>query len=87
MNDKTMETVYGKPVKTSYCDALNEMLVSKDSRFTSDEFVMMIRQRLEDKPITVPVFMKFYNWLYNQFSDKTCHKMAKYTPSYKDTAN
>lgn len=87
-NNKTKETIYGKPEKMSYCDAINEMLVSTDSRFTSDAFVMMIRQRLTDKSINVTVFMKFCRWLYNQFSDKSCHKMAKYAPllpSYDDT--
>lgn len=67
--------------KKSYCDAINEMLVSTDSRFTSDGFVMMIRHWLADQSITVPVFMKFCRWLYGQFNDNSCHKMAKYAPS------
>ena len=71
--------VYGKP-DASYCDALNEMLVSKDTRFVNDPFVMMLRERLKNNNISVSIFMKFARWLYNQFSDKTCHKMAKFSP-------
>lgn len=79
INNKTSETVYGKP-DSSYCDALNEMLVSQDVRFTQDVFIVMIRNRLDNRNITPAVFMKFARWLHNQMSDKTCHKMAQFSP-------
>lgn len=71
-------------------DTVNEMLVSldRDCSFTSNEFVMMIRQRLANKPFTVPIFMKFCRWLCSQFSHKSYHKMAKYalsSASYKNS--
>lgn len=81
MKVEAKEIVYRKPEKMRYCDAKNEMPVSSDSRFTSDEFVMMIRERLVNKSITVPVFIKFSRWLFNQFSDESCHKMTEYAPS------
>ncbi|XP_065209527.1 uncharacterized protein LOC135837987 [Planococcus citri] len=78
-NKKTGEIVYGKP-DSSYCDALNEMLVSKDDRFTKDAFIVMIRQRLIDNKVNSAVFMKFARWLYSQFSDEACHRMAQFCP-------
>lgn len=87
--NKTGEMLYGKPENLSYCDALNEILVSTNVRFTSDLFVMMVRNRLIEGGITASVFMKFSRWLYNQFTDELCHKMAKFSPpipSYRDTS-
>jgi len=80
VNSKTNETVYGKP-ESSTCDALNEMLTSQSDRFVNDPFVSMFRNRLlNDYHVTVPIFMKFCRWLYKEFSDKTCHKMAQFSP-------
>ena len=89
VNLKTGETVYGKPDELSVCDALNEILTSKSERFTTDEFVKIIRQRLVDKKIHPKIFMRFSRWIYKQCSDKSCHKMTQYfppLPNYKDIA-
>jgi len=63
------------------CDALSEILSSKDQRFSNDPFIKIVRNRLVQKKIEPKVFMKFARWLYGQFSDKACHKMSAYAPS------
>jgi len=81
MNYKTGETIYGKPDKLTYCDTILEMIASKSERFTNDTYVMQFRDRLKKHSISKKSFMKFIRWLYNQFSDKAAHEMARYAPS------
>ena len=81
VNDKTKKVVYGR-FDSSIGDALNEMLTSSRERFANDPYIKLFRLRLsKDYPLTVPVFMSFSRWLYKEFSDKTCHKMAQFLPA------
>jgi len=79
-NKKTNEIMYGKPENMSHLDALSEIVSSRDTRFAGNDFIKMVRLRLEDRNITPAVFMQFARWLYKQFSDKTCHKMSAFAP-------
>ena len=81
MNYKTGEMIYGKPNKLTYCDAILEMIASKSERFTNDAYVMQFRNRLKQHNISQKSFMRFIRWLYNQFSDKAAHEIARYAPA------
>ena len=86
-NSKTNETIYGKP-SSSVCDALQEMINSRDVRFTNDPYIQQFRNRFKEHGISEKSFMKFIRWLYNQFSDRAAHEMSKYSlvlPEHNNT--
>ncbi len=71
---------YGKPPKMSYCDAMNELLISKSNRFTDDDYIKTFRLRIIAK-MTTPKFIRILRWLYSLFSDEAAHKMAAFAPT------
>lgn len=60
---------------------MQEMIVSKSSKFNSDTLLKGFKDRLVTHDIEPDIFARFFRVLYGLFSDSAYHKMVQFAPS------